>query len=39
MICSENKLKNARASVFSKRSIHTTIVYYELPPRERTQVG
>ena len=34
MIRSENKLKNACASAFSERSIHTTIVYYECPPRE-----
>ena len=32
MIRSENKPKNTPASVFSERSIHTTIIYHEFSP-------
>ena len=34
MIRSKNTLKNACASVFSERSIHATIAYYEFSTRE-----
>ena len=34
MILYENKLKNACASVLSKQSIHTAIIYYEFLPKK-----